>query len=412
VRRTRAPLSVVGLELEYAIVDAQMRPACLVDVAFRALNGRPTSDVVRGPVGFSNELAAHVLEAKMMHPRADFARAEGEIVRGLGVLIGLLHRDFGARLLPTGMHPLMRPSDTTLWSRGGRSIYETYARVFDIRQHGWLNVQSCHVNLPYGKSERDLVSVYNAAACVLPYLPALAANSAIVEGRIGPHLDNRLAFYAKNQRRIPEITGDVVPEPITSTADYRARILGGIYGALAHHPGAARLRHEWVNSRGAILRFTRHALELRILDIQECVRMDVAIAVFARAAIRHVARELDSGGMALPEHGMLVRDFRRVVAEGRAAGVRARHLLRGRAGGRSAGDVLAALHEQCIADCTTAERPYLDLAAERLSRGSVSELVRRRVRPSRAGERVPAAKVREVYGELIAALEHNRPWQG
>jgi hypothetical protein len=30
------------------------------------------------------------------------------------------------------------------------------------------------------------------------------------------------------------------------------------------------LRHEWVNARGAIARFDRSAIEIRVLDVAEC----------------------------------------------------------------------------------------------------------------------------------------------
>ena len=37
------------------------------------------------------------------------------------------------------------------------------------------------------------------------------------------------------------------------------------------------LQHEWLNSRGAIARFDRNAIEIRVLDIQECPVADLAI---------------------------------------------------------------------------------------------------------------------------------------
>ena len=105
-------------------------------------------------------------------------------LRGVRRLARALREQLGGRLLPTGMHPFMRPDETRLWPRAGKRIYETYARVFLIREHGWLNVQSSQINLPFG-NEHETVLLHNAIACILPYL-ALAASSPFVEARPGP----------------------------------------------------------------------------------------------------------------------------------------------------------------------------------------------------------------------------------
>jgi len=406
--RRYGPLSVVGLELEYAIVNRRLEPVCLVEDAFRMLNGRPTSDVDRGAVGFSNELAAHVFEMKMARPDSDLAAAETRLVRALSEFLALLRDRFDARLLPTGMHPFMSPRDTELWRRGNRRVYETYAKVFGIREHGWLNVQSCHVNLPFGRTERDLVTLHNAVACLLPYLPALAASSPVVEGRRGPGIDSRLVFYRKNQRRVPVVSGAVIPAFIDSVADYRRTVLAPIYRELRRIDGAERLRHEWVNSRGAILRFARRALEIRVLDVQECVRMDVAVATFVRATLRWLMRELETGSILLPDHAMLVSDFGKVIERGRDARVAATHVsVRG---SRTAAAVLEALLDRARAKSRTGERPYLDLVAGRIARGNLSERIL--ARAGRAEGARLRVKLEDVYAELMLSLETNRPWAG
>lgn len=404
---------VVGIELEYPIVDADLRPVCLVEPAFRRINGRPTSDLEHGAVGFSNEFAAHVFELKTLDPQRSLAQAERQLVEGLRHFAGVLDREFGARLLPTAMHPFMRPEDTGLWPRGRRRIYRTYHRIFNARGHGWLNVQASHVNLPFG-AEPETVMMHNAVACLLPYLPALAASSPIYEGRLGPYVDNRMAFYRGTQRRIPIITADVIPEYVHSYREYRSRILKRIYRSLDAVPGGEVIQHEWVNSRGAIMRFMRRALEIRVLDMQECIKADVAVAVFVRAALRALVRDLRTGELVLPPRGMLVRDFNRVIRHGRAAPVAASHLLprRGnpRAGARA---VLEALLDRAEPHVPAAERTHLDLIAERLRRGNLSERIAARVRRDapRAGTRRRDA-IRAVYEELASALTANEPWLG
>lgn len=399
---------VTGLELEYAVVDAEMQPRCLVEDAFRHWAGHPVSDIECGNAGFSNELAAHVFEMKTVLPVRDLAEAEASLVDGLRRFATLLRDKCGARLLPTGMHPFMRPSDTSLWQRSGKAIYETYARLFDIHEHGWLNVQSNQINLPFG-SEIETVAMHNAIACVLPYLPALTASSPFVEGQPGPAVNNRMAFYRNNQRRVPVIAGRIVPEYMTSLRLYKRDILQRIYRALDDVPGGERLQHEWVNSRGAILRFDRRAIEIRVLDLQECVRMDVAVAVFVRAAVKHLTAALLDGRLALPEHGRLVADFDDVVELGSRARVQAPHLFPA-SNGVAPQEVLLRLLDMAHAEATPRDAAYLALVETRIRTGNLSERILAAVNRAARGEAERRNAIRRVYEELALCLERNEPW--
>ena len=399
---------VTGLELEYAVVNAAMQPRCLVEDAFRHWAGHPVSDVECGNAGFSNELAAHVFEMKTVLPVRDLAEAETTLVEGLRRFAALLREKCDARLLPTGMHPFMRPSETKLWQRSGRAIYDTYARLFDIHEHGWLNVQSNQINLPFG-SEAETVAMHNAIACVLPYLPALTASSPFVEGQPGPAVDNRMAFYRNNQRRVPMIAGRVVPEYMTSLAQYKRDVLQRIYRALDDVPGGERLQYEWVNSRGAILRFDRSAIEIRVLDLQECVQMDVAVAVFVRAAVKHLTRELLEGRLPLPEHSRLVADFDAVVDLGSRARVHAPHLVAG-GKGLEPQRVLLRLLEMASAEAAPQEARYLTLVEERIRAGNLSERILAAVNRAARGDAERRNAIRRVYEELALCLERNEPW--
>jgi carboxylate-amine ligase len=415
IRRTYELFEVTGLELEYAVVDGtDLRPRCLVEDGFRALAGRPASDVEFDDVGFSNELAAHVFEMKTLDPVRDLALAETALVRGLRRFAAVLRDRFGARLLPTGMHPFMRPEETHLWRGSGRAIYETYSRLFPIHQHGWLNVQSCQVNLPFGPDDASIAALHNAAACVLPYLPALAASSPLVEGRLGDAVCNRMASYATNQRRIPAIAGAIVPEYMTSRDQYRRDVLERIYRELDHVPGTARIRHEFVNSRGAILRFDRNALEIRVLDLQECVKMDVAMAVFARLAIKSLVGALRAGSVRLPEHALLVEDYRASVAAGRQAEVQATHILAAagyRPGAATAETVLLLLLDLAHSESGPGDAPYLRLVEHRIRHGNLSEMIRRGAALERRGaDSERQAAILGVYEELAGCLDRNEPW--
>ena len=276
-----------GIELEYMLVEAgslSVWPAA--DVLLReAAGGRDTDDLARGEHGWSNELAAHVLEVKNLHPAPDLRRLaagfESE-VRWMNAQAARL----GARLMPSAMHPWMDPSSQTrLWPRDPARIYATYDRIFDCRRHGWSNLQSMHVNLPFA-GDAQFVRLHDALRLVLPVLPALAASSPFAEGRATGWLDWRLETYRTNASSFPPITGLVVPEPVDSQADYRARILAPMYRAIARLDPDRVLAHEWLNSHGAIARFARGAIEIRVLDMQECLRADLAIAAATCALAR------------------------------------------------------------------------------------------------------------------------------
>lgn len=405
---------VTGLELEFAVVDSALAPQCLVEKAFRAIAGKPVSDVELGPIGFSNELAAHVFETKTVDPVRDLSVAESTLVEGVQRFAAVLRDQFDAQLLPTGMHPFMRPSDTHLWRRSGRAIYEAYAHLFSIHEHGWLNVQSCQTNLPFGTTEEETVALHNAIALLLPYLPALAASSPYYDGRPGPSVCNRMAFYKTNQRRIPEIAGRIVPEYMTSFAQYRHDIFERIYAALDQIEGGDKIRHEFVNSRGAILRFDRNAIEVRVVDLQECVKMDVAIAVFIRRAAMALVRALQEGRMQLPDHALLVEDYDACVLHGRAGRVLAPHLI---PGGRASGGTvpaeaaLRALLELAGRDASASESAYLHLVESRVRGGNLSERIRAEVERHSPTDAARLDAMRGVYGELAQCLLANTPWQ-
>ncbi len=414
-RRHYRPFEVVGLELEYAVVDNELNPASRVEDAFRVIAGRPTSDVELDGVGFSNEIADHVFELKTLAPMADLRTAEDLMVMGVRRFSETLRERFGARLLPTGMHPWLNPEAAQLWKRSGAAIYDTYARIFDVKTHGWVNVHAAHVNLPLGR-EDEAVAMHNAAALLIAYLPALAASSPVFDGQLQPAASGRLSWILQHQAALPESQGEIVPEYIDSFADYRKRILAPMYTALDRYPDSGRLRHEFLNARGAVIRFSRKALEIRVLDTQECVRLDVAVAVFVRSALRYLTRRLLTGRLALPDHAELVADFHATIRHGSVARVRAPHLgnmvERATNGGALASDVLRELLSGARKGGRRDEAAYLDLVEWMVETGSLSERIRVALEPHAGNERAFAQTLLRVYTELADCLERNEPWAG
>jgi glutathione synthase/RimK-type ligase-like ATP-grasp enzyme len=406
------PFEVAGMELEYPTVDRDLNVVSLVEPAFRILAGRGTSDVDLGAVGFSNEIADHVFEIKTQEPVRSLAHAEAALAEGIQRFSAVLHAEFGARLLPTGMHPWFDPRKGKLWTRSGLRIYTTYARLFDVRTHGWMNVHAAHLNLPLGR-EVDAVAMHTAAALLIPYLPALAASSPMYDGELQPAADGRLAWILEHQARIPESCGQLVPEYVEGFGDYRKRILAPMYRALDRLPDTGAIRHEFFNTRGAILRFARRAMEVRVLDTQECVKMDVAVAVFVRSALKHLTGRVAAGRVELPDHAVLVEDFRSCIQDGSAARVRAPHLdvERDGDGMADARQVLRHLLLGARKGVRRDEAPYLDLAGRMIESGTLSERIRAALAPvAHADDETFTEAARRIYIELIDCLEANEPW--
>lgn len=281
-----------GVELEYMIVDAttgSVRP--IADEVLRDVAGHIESEVdVDEHVSWSNELALHVIELKTNGPAPSLEGLGDRFQEHVGRINALLAPRH-ARLMPTAMHPWMDPAtEMRLWPHEFSPIYDTYNRIFGCTGHGWTNLQSTHINLPFDGDD-ELGRLHAAIRLVLPILPALAASSPIMEMRVNDLLDNRLVVYRGNAASIPSITGDVIPEPVYTRADYEREIFERMYRDIAPHDPAGTLQHEWLNSRGAIVRFDRGAIEIRVLDVQESPRADLAIAAGIVATLEALVQE-------------------------------------------------------------------------------------------------------------------------
>jgi gamma-glutamyl:cysteine ligase YbdK (ATP-grasp superfamily) len=282
-----------GVELEYILVSADTLDILpIADWLLQETSGTQSvaSEADVEGISWSNELVLHLIELKNTDPAPTLAELPDrfqEHVASANRLLG----SRGAQLMPSGMHPWMRPRDETrLWPHEGREIYETFHRIFDCHRHGWANLQSAQLNLSFGDDE-EFGRLHAAIRLLLPILPALAASSPICEGQVSGLLDKRLDAYATNARDIPSISGDVVPEPVFSRMEYERSILDRMYRDISRHDDGGVLRHEWLNARGAIAHFDRDAIEIRVLDMQECPAADVAICSAVSAVVKELVSE-------------------------------------------------------------------------------------------------------------------------
>lgn len=282
---------VYGIELEYMLVNSSsMKINPVVDQLFIKKTGSITSDVENGPIEWSNELVAHVVELKTNGPTADLENLDELFAENVKEVNKLL-REFGSVLLPTAAHPLMDPeSEMQLWQHNYSKIYALYNRIFDCRGHGWSNVQSTHINLPF-KGDAEFEKLHAAVRILLPIIPALSASSPIFEGKKTGFKDARMHVYKTNQKEIPQMTGKVIPEQVFSKRAYQNVIFDPINKAIKPHDTENILDHHFLNSRGAIARFDRGAIEIRVIDIQECPKADVAISVLIIEALKMLVSE-------------------------------------------------------------------------------------------------------------------------
>lgn len=295
-----------GVELEYMVVDRDslaVRP--IVDQLLQqasTLSGAKVEsesepgwpdEVSMGPISLSNELALHVLEFKATEPTPQLHGVSTFFADAIRKITPILETH-NCMLLPGGMHPTMDPfQEMALWPHGNSEVYEAFNKIFDCRGHGWANLQACHLNLPFGVDDveqdaGEFGRLHAAIRAILPILPALSSASPIMDAKVTGLMDNRLEVYRTNSRRIPQAAGKVIPERVFTKGAYDREIFQKIYDAYKPHDPDGVLRYEWANSRGCIARFMRSAIEIRVLDVQECPRVDLAIC----SAITSVLRAL------------------------------------------------------------------------------------------------------------------------
>ncbi|WP_081211216.1 carboxylate-amine ligase [Salegentibacter sediminis] len=270
---------VFGIELEYMLVkNESLEVNPIVDQLFIKKNGSLTADIDNGEIEWSNELVAHVLELKTNGPTNNMEDLDAIFAENIQEINALL-KEYNTLLLPSASHPLMQPkTQTQLWKHTYSKIYALYNRIFDCSGHGWSNVQSMHINLPF-YNDSEFGKLHAAVRILLPIIPGLSASSPIFEGKATGFKDSRLEVYKTNQKEIPQMTGKVIPEQVFTKADYYQKIFKPINAAIKPFDTENILDHHFLNSRGAIARFDRNAIEIRVIDIQECPAADIAIAV-------------------------------------------------------------------------------------------------------------------------------------
>jgi hypothetical protein len=366
----------IGTEHEFSINDPQFNPLPVSDAILKTICGSYSGEILFGEVKLGKELQKTVLEMIPRNHSESIAVLEGQLMRGIQKFSHVFQNRY--QLLGLGMHPTLRLSETAVWDHDEGEYYQTYDRLFNIHQHGWLNIQALQVNLSYS-GEKDLVLHYNRLRSLLPYLIAVSAASPIVEEKSTGTADNRLLYYRENQKEIPLICNRIIPEKIESVHDYRKE-QEKIFTELRKRD-AEILCEEWVNSGGVIIRFSRKCLEIKALDEQDCIRSDMAVCAFIRSLLRCKSLPVET------DQDTLLAFTEDAIHEGTAAFRPELQQLYTRAWGKA----------------TAEERIYLPFISQRIEHGSLGEIIRNR--HEREGEIVP------VLADLASALKTNVPYR-
>jgi len=400
-----------GIEIESTVADREtldVRP--VVDELLREAAGADAwvEDFDDGEIGWSNELVAHVVELKNNRPVPSYAGLAERFSASVRRLNSLLEQGWNARLMPTGMHPWMDPRrETRLWPHDHGPVYDAYDRLFDCRRHGWANLQSVHLNLSFA-DEHEFGRLMAAVRLVLPMIPALAASSPVVEGRATGMLDNRLDFYRTNAEAVRSMAGDVIPEPVYRIEEYQEQVLGALDRDLAAIGAEEVLRRqEWTNARGAIARFERMAIEIRLIDAQECPPFDLAVAAAVSGLVRALVEERhasyqDQRAWRTDDLAMLLRS---AVEKGPLAEVRDRRYAQ--AFGVRSGEPLTLgrlwreVAERTFDGSADLEAPLATILRE----GTLAERIL-----AALGEGFGRRELRAVYGRLCECLASASPF--
>lgn len=398
-----------GVELEYMIIDQEtlaVKP--IADEVLKHELGAFGSDFENGMVTWSNELVLHVLELKSTKPESNLSALETAFADNVKRINAIL-APRNACLLPTGAHPFMNPlTETRLWPHESNEVYEVYNKIFDCRGHGWSNVQSTHLNLPFYDDE-EFAKLHAAVRLVLPIIPALCASTPIIEGKITGAFDTRLKYYKTNQSRIPSITGRVIPEAVFSKRNYLNTIYEKIKSDIAPHDPQGILNPIWVNSRGAIPRFDRGSIEIRLIDSQECPAAELTLLELISETIKALVSEkfVDHEGQMKCRTDNLVQVLESTVVRGEQALIRDVDYLKifkiPDSGGRTAGALWKHIAQVLIDSRNSVlekRSPELDLL---LQEGTLSNRMMKALQGDHS-----VASIQRVYRRLSDCLAHNK----
>lgn len=395
-----------GIELEYMLVDRDsLNVKPIADELLKSELGAFGSDFENGLVTWSNELVLHVIEIKSTKPESDLEELEKAFTKNISRINSILEK-WNAMLMPSAAHPFMDPHhETKLWPHDNNEVYGLYNKIFDCRGHGWSNLQSTHLNLPFSGDE-EFARLHAAIRLILPLLPALCASSPILDRKLSGMLDTRLLYYKTNQSKIPSITGYVIPEAVFSFEDYQQTIYSAIEKDITPYNSENILEPVWVNSRGAIARFDRGSIEIRIMDIQECPAADLAIINMVVALLKELVSEkfCSLQQQMKMDTNLLASLFDSTIVTGRKTLIENRQFLEafGLSSPITVGELWTHLLGQIPAESGYAKK-WQEVIRTILEKGSLSERIISAMHADKSDN-----QIKNIFKELSTCLAENK----
>ncbi|MFZ1686506.1 MAG: glutamate-cysteine ligase family protein [Flavobacteriales bacterium] len=392
-------LEVTGIELQYMVVDRATLAVRSSDELLLKDASVPTGDVDRSP-----EPVGHVIELKTTKPTRNIPRFRKKFHSEVVSINAVLEKQ-GCMLMPTGMHPFMDPTTSAAIRGNGFSAQNAvYGSIFDLLSHGWSNVQSMHLNLPFANDD-EFAKLHAAIRVLLPIIPALSASSPILDGRIGGALDMRMQHYMRAHEKLPQIIGQTIPEAVFNQEDYYREVFAPMAQALAPFDKEQVLDHFSVNSRGAIARFDRGSIEIRVIDMQECPGADLAIAELISATIKGLCsgKWMSSYVQRAWHESDLLALLKAVIEKAGGAGIGNAEYLRMfgiEAEKATANDIWEKLFDEVRNDLSPACQEHIALILEK---GCLGARILKRT-----GKAPDHAKLVEVYSELAKCLAEDK----
>jgi carboxylate-amine ligase len=237
----------------------------------------------------------------------------------------------------------------------------------------------------------------------------LSASSPILDGKDTGFLDARMEAYLHHQERLPQLMGSLIPEAVFSQEEYYREIFSPIAKAMQPFDTEHVMDHHFANSRGAIARFDRGAIEIRVIDIQECPSADLAIAELIVAVLKAMAnaRWVSSYLQRAWDEADLLPLFQQVIKDAGDASITNRDylLMFGlmKQDEMSAGKLWQHLFVEVYGDLSEGCREHISFILEH---GCLAKRILARTGPQPSHEVLCS-----VYRELADCLDKDRPFR-
>lgn len=271
-RTKKEPLfSTLMVAPTLAVVRAGSLEAQEVDAELLAALNSSRANEAGEDLSWKSGPAGHLLVLSAAQAWGDLVRAHAAMQAAV-VRASTTMAQRNMLLLPTGGHPFL----------ANRSSAQV---PFPGADHsGWRNNQCLSVKLPF--SDDDLAKVLAALRVLLPILPVMSAASPFAEGRAGTSLDMRLVLLGERFSAWPALSGPLIPEAVFSRDDYYRTVFTPMVTALADagmHDTADMVA---MDSRLITASFEPDHVELKILDGQESIGANIALAELLVAVLR------------------------------------------------------------------------------------------------------------------------------